>query len=95
MRRCSLGCWRPCQHLCMGCSAGSSCWWLAPEPITQQRAEVEAELQGEPNAECEAIKEAMLAGIRGLQLPGNFLDELVDQLGGASKVAEMTGRRRA
>ena len=57
-------------------------------------AEVDPELQGKPNQECEAIRESLLAGIRGLKLPGNFLDELVDQLGGASQVAEMTGRRR-
>ena len=56
---------------------------------------MEAELQGKPHPECQAIKEAMLAGIRGLALPGNFLDELVDQLGGAAKVAEMTGRKCA
>ena len=36
-------------------------------------AEVEVELQGKPHPECQAIKEAMLACIRSLALPGNFL----------------------
>ena len=36
-------------------------------------AEVEAELQGKLHPECQAVKEAMLAGVRGLALAGNFL----------------------
>ena len=58
-------------------------------------AEVDPELAGKPNAACEAIRDALLAAVRELQLPGNFLDELVDKMGGADKVAEMTGRRSA
>lgn len=39
-----------------------------------------------------ATKMALLAEARALKLPANPLDELIDQLGGVSSVAEMTGR---
>ena len=39
------------------------------------------------------IRGELLARIESLDLPANFLDELIDSLGGASAVAEMTGRR--
>ncbi len=39
------------------------------------------------------IKAALLARINSLDLPPNFLDELIDKLGGPANVAEMTGRR--
>ncbi|KAL4533952.1 hypothetical protein Ndes2526B_g07167 [Nannochloris sp. 'desiccata'] len=39
------------------------------------------------------LKEQMLQRIRALDLPPNFLDELIDKLGGKHAVAEMTGRK--
>lgn len=40
-----------------------------------------------------SLKEQMLHRIRTLDLPPNFLDELIDGLGGKHAVAEMTGRK--
>lgn len=39
------------------------------------------------------LKEEMLRRIDALELPPNFLDELIDKLGGKNAVAEMTGRK--
>lgn len=39
------------------------------------------------------LKEELLARIQALELPPNFLDELIDELGGKGAVAEMTGRK--
>lgn len=38
-----------------------------------------------------ALKVALMAEIEALPLPANFLDELIDRLGGPGAVAEMTG----
>jgi hypothetical protein len=38
-------------------------------------------------------KNKILDTIRGLELPNNPLDDIIDQLGGPDRVAEMTGRR--
>ncbi|GMH33357.1 hypothetical protein BSKO_01191 [Bryopsis sp. KO-2023] len=43
--------------------------------------------------ECIQMREALLNTVDRLDLPSNFLDELVDKLGGVKCVAEMTGRR--
>ncbi|XP_028086990.1 protein FORGETTER 1-like isoform X1 [Camellia sinensis] len=39
-------------------------------------------------------KSKILEIIRNLDLPNNPLDDIIDQLGGPDKVAEITGRRR-
>ena len=45
------------------------------------------------NAECVEARRILLAQAEDLNLPPNFLDELIDELGGTAAVAEMTGRR--
>ena len=48
---------------------------------------------GEEDATSAQLKQSILERIAALELPPNFLDELIDKLGGASAVAEMTGRK--
>lgn len=47
----------------------------------------------EEDPEAVSMKNRMLERIEGLSLPPNFLDELIDCLGGKTAVAEMTGRK--
>ena len=42
--------------------------------------------------ECAAESAELLAGIAAASLPCNFLDQLIHELGGPGRVAEMTGR---
>lgn len=44
-------------------------------------------------SEATRLKAAILEKIQALTLPPNFLDELIDKLGGTKNVAEMTGRK--
>jgi hypothetical protein len=39
------------------------------------------------------MKQQLLAQLASLDLPPNFLDQLIDELGGPTVVAEMTGRK--
>ncbi|KAK9915021.1 hypothetical protein WJX75_003704 [Coccomyxa subellipsoidea] len=43
--------------------------------------------------EAAQMKAALLQRVAALKLPPNFLDQLIESLGGPKKVAEMTGRR--
>ncbi|KAK3286832.1 hypothetical protein CYMTET_5621 [Cymbomonas tetramitiformis] len=43
--------------------------------------------------ECVAARDALLEAIAAMELPVNFLDDIIDKLGGPSMVAEMTGRK--
>jgi hypothetical protein len=50
-------------------------------------------LQPEAIPACRTMKQQLLAQLAALDLPPNFLDQLIDELGGPSVVAEMTGRK--
>lgn len=43
--------------------------------------------------EAVSIRDTLIQRVQALTLPNNFLDELIDQLGGKHAVAEMTGRK--
>ena len=49
--------------------------------------------EGQQDPGCVALQKALLEQIEGLQLPTNFLDELIRELGGPDAVAECTGRK--
>lgn len=48
---------------------------------------------GLENEQCAAIKKQLLDDLETFTLPPNPLDKLIDELGGHTQVAEMTGRR--
>jgi hypothetical protein len=68
-----------------------SCKEKTEEYIQARRLYI-AELQKRYEAALER-KSKIIEIIRSLNLPNNPLDDIVDQLGGPEKVAEMTGRR--
>jgi len=49
--------------------------------------------EGKQDPGCMALQQALLEQIEQLQLPTNFLDELIWELGGPDTVAECTGRK--
>ena len=52
----------------------------------------EAAEQGAEVGECVAERAGLLAAVAAADLPCNFLDQLIHELGGPDAVAEMTGR---
>ncbi|GIL61313.1 hypothetical protein Vafri_15702 [Volvox africanus] len=69
--------------------------WGYEEPVPPPGVEVDGGTggEGEEIPACVSMREELLAAIDSLQLPANFLDEIIDYLGGPGKVAEMTGRK--
>lgn len=61
---------------------------MYPDGLPPPVASVEVEVEDE---QCLSLKSALLQRIAELDLPPNFLDKIIDELGGPSKVAEMTG----
>jgi hypothetical protein len=49
--------------------------------------------EGEVLPEALEDRKRLLERVEALKLPPNFLDEIIDSLGGVGAVAEMTGRR--
>ncbi|EEF43544.1 protein FORGETTER 1 [Ricinus communis] len=65
---------------------------IKTDEYIKRKEEYDAELLKRYEASLER-KSKILEIIRSLDLPNNPLDDLIDQLGGPEKVAEMTGRR--
>ncbi|KAK9855114.1 hypothetical protein WJX84_007868 [Apatococcus fuscideae] len=86
----------------MGLQPGQACGFASTtRELLQRFVDIHFPTKAEPKdgqaaqdePESVRIKREMLARVNALELPANFLDELIDHLGGPSAVAEMTGRR--
>ncbi|KAF6265497.1 hypothetical protein COO60DRAFT_1623874 [Scenedesmus sp. NREL 46B-D3] len=64
-----------------------------PEHAAQSPEAAAMGLQPEGIPACRTLKHQLLAQLASLDLPPNFLDQLIDELGGPTVVAEMTGRK--
>lgn len=58
-----------------------------------QAAQVQQPEKQQVVQEASELRAKLLQRVAALKLPPNFLDQLIDALGGPKKVAEMTGRR--
>lgn len=74
-----------CDWYCVGCGEKTSDYQVERRryfSVVSRRHEV-----------AKARKSKILDTVRALELPNNPLDDIIDQLGGPDRVAEMTGRR--